>query len=406
MALNPSPQRQTAVTFPTPNVNDILFFETVDAERVGTDVPEYGTKHPDMMKWPDHRLVFIESGDSEGQNRYYRYYYAADQTGQDDDNWSHTEADIGGTKFDAVARDYVIRRSEYDPDTPAMGSPMPDVPESKFGNIYVLAQRKQTPLNDKVLSGLYVVEQRVYIRRTTITRLDYDEFFQTTNYTKQTLYYKGEIPTGVTDPIETLVDDPTNSYWGLSGSGILKTAAQLSDNWYAVTEQQVVNTTAGGGMLSYKTVENSGWPAVLADGEGDSEEPIDSHVWEKRDGGSKTYPKINYKRGAYNGPTEVLYTITWSRNIPSVSPTTRPLPDRITITTPFFSFGTENCLHKSIYYTVAVGNTDPTFETAQVQYDFPATNMTDWEDYVGASSVKPFRGGWLKTDVTYIAPID
>ena len=69
MALNPSPQRQSVVTFPTPNVNDILFFETVDAERVGPDVPKYGSSHPDYKKWPNHRLVHIEAADD--QTRYY-----------------------------------------------------------------------------------------------------------------------------------------------------------------------------------------------------------------------------------------------------------------------------------------------------------------------------------------------
>ena len=85
MALNQSPQRQSVVTFPTPNVNDILFFESVDAERVGTDIPEYGSKHPDYKKLPDHRLVYVQSVDE--QSRYYRYYYAADQLDQDNDNW-------------------------------------------------------------------------------------------------------------------------------------------------------------------------------------------------------------------------------------------------------------------------------------------------------------------------------
>src|SRR6056300_9988 len=237
MALNPSPQRQAVVTFPTPNINDILFFETVDADRIGTEVPEYGTKHPDYKKWPDHRLVHVEAADD--QNRYYRYYYVADQIEQDDDNWSYTEADIGGTKFDAVTRNYVIRRSEFSSTTPEMGSTMPDVPSGKFGGVYVLAERKQVPLNDKILNGLYVVEQRVYVKKIPLVRLDFDDFFKTTNETKQILYYKGEVPEGETASIEALLGDPNNDYWGMN-SGIVRTAQQLSDNWFAVTEQEVV----------------------------------------------------------------------------------------------------------------------------------------------------------------------
>jgi hypothetical protein len=237
MALNPSPQRQSVVTFPTPNVNDILFFETVDADRIGTEVPEYGTKHPDYKKWPDHRLVHVEAADD--QNRYYRYYYVADQIEQDDDNWSYSEADIGGTKFDAVSRDYVIRRSEFNPELPEMGSAMPDIPSGKFDGVYVLAERKQVPLNDKILNGLYVVEQRVYVKKVPLTRFDFDEFFKTTNETKQILYYRKEVPEGETASIEDLLGDPNNDYWGMN-SGIVRTAQQLSDNWFAVTEQEVV----------------------------------------------------------------------------------------------------------------------------------------------------------------------
>jgi len=241
MALNPSPHRQSVVTFPTPNVNDILFFETVDAERVGTDVPEYGSSHPDFNKWPDHRLVHIEAADD--QSRYYRYYYAADQIDQDDDNWAYSKADIGGTKFDAVTRDYVIRRSEFDPDTPAMGAVMSDVPEDKFSGTYVLAERKQIPINDKILNGLYVIEQRTYLKKVPLTRFDFDEFFMTTNETKQILYYRSEVPNGASSAIENL--DSDNAYWGIDSSGVVRTVQQLSDNWYAVTEQEVVKCPEG-----------------------------------------------------------------------------------------------------------------------------------------------------------------
>ena len=243
MALNPSPQRQTVVTFPTPNVNDILFFETVDAERIGTDVPEYGTKHPDYQKWPNHRLVHVETADD--QTRYYRFYYAADNIEQDDDNWSYTEADIGGTKFDAVTRNYVIRRSEFSSTTPEMGSTMPDIPSGKFTGTHVLAERKQIPINDKILNGLYVIEQRTYVKKVPLIRFDFDDYFRTTNETKQILYYRGEVPDGASSAIEDL--DSDDDYWGMD-SGTVRTVQQLSDNWFAVTEQEVVKCVSSGGQ--------------------------------------------------------------------------------------------------------------------------------------------------------------
>ena len=259
MPLSPSPQRQSVVSFPTPNVNDILFFESVDAERVGTDIPEYGTKHPDYKKWPDHRLVHVESSDDQRQGRYYRYYYAADQLNQDDDNWSFSKADIGGTKFDAVTRNYVVRRSEFNPDYPAMGDAMLDVPVGKFSGTHVLAERKQVPLNDKVLNGLYVVEQRVYVKKVPLVRLDFDEYFQTTNETRQILYYRNEAPISTT-PISQLADETDHAYWGMT-SGIVRTVQQLSDNWYVVTEQEVVKCTAS--RASFQTTSKSSIDAIL-----------------------------------------------------------------------------------------------------------------------------------------------
>jgi len=299
MALNPSPQRQSVVTFPTPNVNDILFFESVDAERVGTDIPEYGSKHPDYKKWPDHRLVHVEAADD--QSRYYRYYYAADQLDQDNDNWSFSEADIGGTKFDAVSRDYVVRRSEFSSTVPAMGSTMPDTPTGKFSGTHVLAQRKQIPINDKVLNGLYVVEQRVYVKKVPLSRLDFDEFFKTTNETKQILYYRGETPDGASGAIETL--DSSNAYWGMD-SGTIRTIQQLSDNWFAVTEQEVVKCPVGG---------------IRSDLQTTARQSITSAVTGLSP--STTTQKLfsTYQTGFGINPTLVRNTSCWAHNLKGVT---------------------------------------------------------------------------------------
>ena len=412
MALNPSPQRQSVVTFPTPNVNDILFFESVDAEQVGTEIPEYGSKHPDSKKWPNHRLVHVEAADPKQQNRYYRYYYAADQLDQDNDNWSHTEADIGGTKFDAVARDYVVRRSEFNPELPAMGATMPDVPVDKFPSTarvdeldrnytdtYVLAQRKQIPINDKVLNGLYVVEQRVYVKKVPMYRLDYDEFFSNTNYTKQTLLYATERVdvNGVSYPISDLAKDPNSDYWKLTSGGILRTVQQLSDNWYAVTKQQVVNTVAGA-SFGYTTSVNFSFPPVLGG--------IYFDLWEKRSG-AKTYsPRVEYSKGAYRGPCKALVSVSWSHNDNTVAAVQKAMqPESIAVSTPYFNLSVRETLHGPVTISVTNGNQDETYVYTAGKYNFNATNYEDWPDSIVVSStVKKFRGGWLKETTTVFPP--
>ena len=405
MALNPSPQRQSVVTFPTPNVSDILFFESVDAERVGTEIPEYGTKHPDSKKWPNHRLVHVEAADPKQQTRYYRYYYAADQLDQDNDNWSYTEADIGGTKFDAVARDYVIRRSEFDPELPAMGASMPDVPVGKFPETvtetYVLAQRKQIPINDKVLNGLYIIEQRVYVKKVPLYRLDYDEYFSKTNYTKQTLMYATEqVSTDAgTLPISTVAESPNSSYWQLTEHGILRTVQQLSDNWYAVTEQQVVNTADGGGAFSYTSYINYPFPPVL--------ESIKFDLWEKRSGAETYSPRVKYSKGAYRGPCKAIVSVVWSHDQPSPDTLTKTMqPESIAVSTPYFNLNVRETLHKAVEVSVSNGTEDETYVYTAGTYTFDATNHIDWPPELTVSStVKKFRGGWLKETTKVFKPI-
>jgi len=405
MPLNPSPQRQSVVTFPTPNVNDILFFETIDANKIGdnkTDIPEYGTKHPDYVKWPDHRLVHVEAADD--QTRYYKFYYAADQLGPDDDNWSFTKADIGGTKFDAVTRDYVIRRSEFDPDSPAMGAAMPDVPEGKFSGTYVLAERQQRPIDDKVLNGLYVIEQRTYVKKVPLRRQDFDEFFNTSNYTTQTLLHKDEVGPDSAQSIQTLVNGASgaySSYWQVSSSGILRTAQQLSDQWYLLTEQQVVNTGGGSAAaISITRTVNYSWPPVLDD------IILNQDVWQLRSGGQRDFPRITYVKGPYSGPCVSTIARTWTKAEPATAtPSATMQPEPISFSTPYFSVSVPPTLHTSRVFSGTNGTEDETYEYTAYSYTKAATNYPDWPaSLIVASEKKPFRGGWLLETVTIFRP--
>lgn len=401
MALNPSPQRQSVITFPTPNVGDILFFETVDAERIGINIPEYGTKHPDYKKWPNHRLVHVESADD--QSRYYRFYYAADQEGQDDDNWSFGQADIGNTKFDSVSRRYVIRRTEFDPQSPAMGSAMPDVPEGKFTGTYVLAERRQQPTGDKILDGLYVIEERTYVKKVTITSIDFDEFFRTSNETKQTLYYRGELIDGIA--INVRASDPDDAYWGITTDGYIRSVKQISDNWWLVVEQQVVKVVTGtpatSVSFSYDTSINYSFPPVLGS--------VEIDEWPRRDGAVERYPRIVYSQEGYSGPCRATVTAKWQKvkhELPSISEPPLPLP--IVFATPLFSLSVPATLHAQTSFVVTTGTSDPQYEYVGGNYVFPATNYTSWSAMSSGLTVsaeqKPYRGGWLLETVVVYPP--
>jgi len=402
MAVNPSPQRQSVVTFPTPNVSDILFFETVDAERIGTDVPEYGTKHPDHSKWPDHRLVYVEAADD--QNRYYRYYYAADQIEQDDDNWSFSQADIGGTKFDAVTRDYVIRRSEFDPETPAMGSVMPNVPEDKFDGTYVLAERRQTPINDKTINSLYVIEQRTYVKKTSSTTIGVDDVNGKPLFSKSTLFYGNEVITGTTTA-SSLFADVDNEYWGVQPSGIKREGRQLSSSWYEVTVTSIIggqteDSTDGPILLeSYGTSVNYTWPAVLA--------TIQIDEWIKRDGTETRITSPVFDKERYSGPCSAVITRHWRKTplgLSSLLVDEPPQPLPINITTPYFSVNIPPTLHVGDTLSFTNGSDDPVYTATVASFPIAATNFTDWQSFVISHEQKPFRGGYLDEMVTVYPP--
>lgn len=144
----PAPQRQTVLTFASPSVADILFYETVDGQRIGTAVPDYGTPHPDTRKWPNHKLVFIQNDDETGQ--ILRYYYAADREAQDRYNYELTTGE-------RLVRTYVIPRSEYPGSFVAPTGGTPDMVFTAYGFVGESLVDIGEPL-----SGHYVAIQRVY----------------------------------------------------------------------------------------------------------------------------------------------------------------------------------------------------------------------------------------------------
>lgn len=412
--MNPTPQRQRVVVFPTPNVRDLLFYELVDNHRVGeTNVPEYGTAHPDTQKWPNHRLVHIKAADEEG--KVWRYYYASDQLEQDDDNWEHTQADIGGTKFDAVARNYVIRRSEYNPEVPAQGAAMPDVPASKFTGSYVLAERSQRLINDEVLNGLYVVERRVYVEKTQLVGIMVNEIDNESRQATLNYYYRGEIVTGVTT-VEDLFNDPSNAYWdaytvvvGGKATYYRREGKQRSSNWFTIETVPIISGNDNGdGSLAvqdYFTSQNYTWPAVLGS--------LSETIWPKRAGGEWRVTEVGYTHQRYSGPCKARIKVDWSPNeFTGVEPDQPPLPTPIVISTPYFNISVPACLHPRFGpLSFTNGTTDPVFEYVGVTYDFPATNYEDWGD-VGVGGLKvtdvqePAKGGWIRRRVWIFPPDD
>jgi hypothetical protein len=241
---------QQVKSFPTPVPSDLLFYEIKDSNIPRNENWNYGDPHPNKTRYPDHELIFVTpvvKGSNPSAEQ--QWWYAAKRENQDDYNFSYTKADIGGTRFDAVARTYVTLRSAFTPDTPAMGATMPNDPESLFTGAYVLAEKRQTRIGEQELDSLYVAETHVYVKRATITNNGFNEALGVNLSRTTTLYYRGETVSGVA--IETLVADDKNAYWGTQVNlKISRSGEQLSDNWFAVTEQQITLKRETSGALT------------------------------------------------------------------------------------------------------------------------------------------------------------
>jgi hypothetical protein len=232
-------------SYPTPNLADVIVWEYRDSTLPKNQNPEYEVTTPTHGDYPNHKLVYITPVGEDGLEK---WIYVADRANQDEYNFSFTKADIGGTRFDAVARTYVTLRSAFTPNTPAMGAVMPNVPASLFTGAYVLAEKRQQRIGEQELDSLYVAETHVYVKRVTITNNGFNDALGVNLSRTTTLYYRGEMVSGVA--IETLVADDKNLYWGTQVAlKISRSGEQLSDNWFAVTEQQITLKRGAGGVL-------------------------------------------------------------------------------------------------------------------------------------------------------------
>lgn len=160
-----APHRQDRRIFPTPLIGDVLFSEVRDCNRIL--IPEYGTPHPDAVKWPDHKLVYVKSVDIE-RDGIFEFFYAADRENQDLYNFSsgyrNIVGNVGGREFRVVQRTYVTLREYFKPLDILFGTPMPNIPEGKFDGVeYVFFDRQQQVIQEETLNSLYVAEIHTYI---------------------------------------------------------------------------------------------------------------------------------------------------------------------------------------------------------------------------------------------------
>ena len=419
MPLAPTPIRQRLLTFLTPRVQDFVVAETVDPTRkldgrygtpaTGSPLPAYGTAHPDTTLYPNHKFALATSAREDGLLD--TFFYVMARSSQDDYNWEFTDADFGSSKFPAVKRTYVELRSGFTPDTPAMGAAMPNVPSEMFGTgsgtpsvvaDYVLTDRSQVRSQDRELDSLFVVDERIYVKRTAISDISVDPLNGKTLTSSVSLYYSTEVVSGALTMAE-LMAAPTNAFWGLQADGTQRSGKQLSSEWFLVETSQVVSGESAGGVITLQTITSNVryyWPPVL--------ETFELMDWVRLDGGTDIYPAMRFNPEGYDGPCLCTTTLTWrstpfdynaTRSATAIAVTDQLQPTRIYYSCPYFTANIPECLHGLILMQCDTGSGDPVYdENSGSTRRFSATPNQTWPDtLVAFDDQEPFRGGYLRT---------
>ena len=285
---------------------------------------------------------------------------------------------------------------------------------------------------------MYVIEQQIFVKKVPIRRTDVDAEFDTPLKSKETLFYKNETvykttAFGSTDST-TAASSPytaaaifkrnevpdtlfgtflhSNTLDSQTGTksrevGILREGRQLTDNWYALAEREVMKAKDGL-VKSYTTYQSYSWPAVL--------DRIGVENWSRRDGGTDTIVYPIYKRGVYNGPTKVLVEVFWrvdkfeagtsrdgtATELANINPM---LPEPCVFKTPIAAVSIPPTLHNQITVSATTGTDHPVYSYIGTTWTFLSTNYSDWPpSLVIADSQRPHRGGYLRERITAYKP--
>ena len=362
-------------TYVSPDEKDFIFYELIDRKDEKSEpenLPDYGDSHPSLR---NHKFVAAVPADPTGD--FYRYYYAANRENQDEYNWDHDTADLGGRKFDIVTSTNIILRSKYS------RTSEPD-PPSKFSEyVYMSKSQSQVTGSDDILRSLFVVERVQYIRKVTITKQTYDNELGSILTSTVEIYRTGQQPVAE----------------GLDADGFVTEIRQLSADWVSVEKRQVINVGTRGKIREFLTTENTTWPAVL--------ERFVTNAWAKRDGSYRYLVYPDYKRYGYSGPTSVLVEQFWQPEpFQSIGPDAPMIPVPLEVQTPIgVTYRSIPTLHGAQNITGTTGNTDVTWEYLTWNVNFPATDPPDWPDEIVVSDdQRPYRGGYIRQKMTAFRP--
>ena len=402
----PDRKRDPVFIWPVPEKADYLFWVEMDMKLPANQSFTYGDAPTgSIANYTDHKLVYVTPQDA---NNISRWFYASNRTNEDNYNFEFSSVDMGGRRFDTVTRHYLVPREDFSESLPAAGAAMPTGPSGKFTGLgYVLMSRGQKRTDDQTFDSLFVIEQRVYVKKVTISQLGFDETSRANLASVSTWFYRGEeVTAGVT--VETVFSDPGHSYWdagitvsGGEGIGYVREGQQLSDDWFVVTQRQVIRGAHSGGVITvddYETTVNYFWPPVLS--------VLEFMDWDRVDGGVDIFPRVEFDPEGYSGPCNATVVRTWKPTKFTGLTTEQMNPRGIYYSSPFFRLNIPPCLHTQQSAVCDIGNTDPVYdENVGSSRCYPPTNYTSWPATIVAEDDQTsFRGGFLRTTLTVSKP--
>ena len=381
MPPHPAPTRNRVVNYPSPRVEDLLFYVRVDSkQKKNEDPPAYGTlyndNHPTSGEsYPDHELVYVSPIDETGWRR---YYYAAIREEQNSYNWEIRPVRGAGRGFDIGVRFYFVKRDDYTAggwETTyggSVGTPDPLAAYTLDGGEEVI------PTGVKELDSLYVLVRRTWVCPATFTDQVYDAEGGT-----------------VAAVVRELSDTPSSS--DLDASGFYEESTQLNKRLYLNTTRKAKPFDS----RSYTTTKNFYWPPVL------ESVPIISPVYALDNGIYKNVVDAEIKE-SYNGPCRCLVSESWASTPGALpNPTSAQMqPKVIQYQGLMFNWSSGAAvLHPTLTFFEFVGTRGYRLAAGQSRTKtFPATNFEDWPPSVSISTQRPFRGGFMLTTLTYYRP--
>lgn len=380
----PTPVQKLPVT---PLVGDLLVSETVDVKvAVNSTYPDFGTPHPNSVKWPHHKFCWAEPGDKGMQ----RWVYVADRDNQHLYNW---EVDNSAER-PTVRQTFLIPRAEFE-----AGGITYTPPTFIDTEDYVLVATIQGRSDISKLDNLYVTVQVVWEDLSAV--LSGQEFDSDTGNIYP--YSQEKVPAGTPgtgiDANGTYSEvRPLNSLWSIRTT---KQAASLAGSAVPVNplypELGSIATRP-----SYPKIVNYSWPGVL-----NPYEPYSSFQPPLRSGGyGRAIVTINYWRNPYDGPCLALVLEQWTSIPPNVTTVGSTMfPQSINWDGALLQVSIPPTLHEGILMSETSGTSNPDYKYYVYQQYMPPTVPTDWPEFIDTSlEIRPFFGGYLSRRIRVYNP--